>query len=54
MTEQTKPTASRVNPIVQAAADQVTDGKRRPRRDIHAPCSGQLSLFDPSTGKADQ
>ncbi|MFI2284533.1 hypothetical protein [Nocardia beijingensis] len=54
MTEPTKPAASRVNPIVQAAADEVADGKRRPRRDIHAPCAGQLSLFDPSTGKADR
>ncbi|MFD8246939.1 hypothetical protein [Nocardia sp. NPDC059691] len=39
-----------VNPIVQAAADQVSSRKRRPRKDIHAPCSGQLSLFDPQQG----
>ncbi|MEU5761153.1 hypothetical protein [Nocardia sp. NPDC047648] len=54
MTEPTKPAASQVNPIVQAAADQVADDKRRARKNLHAPCSGQLSLFDSSPGKADQ
>jgi hypothetical protein len=39
-----------VNPIVQAASDQVTSRKRLPRKDIHAPCSGQLALFDPKQG----
>ncbi|WP_280256978.1 hypothetical protein [Nocardia abscessus] len=43
-----------VHPIVQAAADQVTSRKRRARQDLHAPCSGQLPLFDPATGKADR
>jgi hypothetical protein len=54
MTEPTKPAATPVNPIVQAAADQVADDKRRSRKNLHAPCSGQLSLFDPSLGKADR
>ncbi|WP_280294949.1 hypothetical protein [Nocardia abscessus] len=40
----------RVNPVVQAAADQVADRKRRTRKDLDAPCRGQLSLFDPKQG----
>jgi hypothetical protein len=43
-------TTPSVNPIVQAASDQVTNRKRLPRKDIHAPCWGQLSLFDPKQG----
>ncbi|WP_169813568.1 hypothetical protein [Nocardia lijiangensis] len=39
-----------VNPIVQAAADQVAEGKRRPRKNLHEPCRGQLSLFDSKEG----
>ncbi|MFI5535298.1 hypothetical protein ACIA5H_02800 [Nocardia sp. NPDC051900] len=47
----TRPAATpQVNPIVQAASDQVTSRKRRPRKDLSAPCSGQLSLFDPKQG----
>jgi hypothetical protein len=39
-----------VNPIVQVASEQVTSRKRRPRKDLSAPCSGQLALFDPRQG----
>ncbi|MGW5141848.1 hypothetical protein ACWEPH_22515 [Nocardia beijingensis] len=46
-----RPAATEVNPIVQAASDQVTDRKRGARKDIHAPCSGQLALFDPRPGE---
>ncbi|MFE5288128.1 hypothetical protein ACFRAQ_24445 [Nocardia sp. NPDC056611] len=50
-----KQSASQVNPIVQAAADQVAKSKR-PRKpagkDIPRTwtCEGQLSLFDPREG----
>lgn len=43
-----------VNPIVRAAADQVSKGKRRrPAKAKDIPrweCRDQLSLFDPSEG----
>ncbi|MEV0340569.1 hypothetical protein AB0H49_16195 [Nocardia sp. NPDC050713] len=43
-----KPAAKQVNPIVQAAADQVAKGKRRrPGKNLHEPCRDQLALFDP-------
>lgn len=51
MTDAPNTEAGRVNPIVRAAAEQVSDRKRRARKDIHAPCSGQLSLFDPRPGE---
>ncbi|WP_433622962.1 hypothetical protein [Nocardia sp. CA-120079] len=38
--------APQVNPIVRAAADQVTKGKRHHRKNLHEPCTGQLGLFD--------
>ncbi|MBV7704645.1 hypothetical protein NOVA_17885 [Nocardia nova] len=48
----TKRPASQVNPIVQAAADQVSKAKRRrPAKAKDLPrweCRDQLSLFDPS------
>ncbi|MFF0527781.1 hypothetical protein ACFYT3_05270 [Nocardia amikacinitolerans] len=50
MSTNPKPTARQVNPIVQAAADQVAKGKRGPRKNLHEPCRGQLSLFDPKEG----
>ncbi|WP_330233952.1 hypothetical protein OHA40_16755 [Nocardia sp. NBC_00508] len=53
MTDSPKPAVPQVNPIVQAAADQVTGRKRRTRKDLHAPCWGQMTLFD-STAKADR
>ncbi|MGW4739155.1 hypothetical protein [Nocardia xishanensis] len=41
------PAAAQVNSIVRAAADQVATGKRRrPRKNLHEPCPGQLPLFD--------
>lgn len=50
----TKPSASQVNPILQAAADQVSKSKRRrtPKaKDLPRwECRDQLSLFDPSEG----
>ncbi|MFE7744878.1 hypothetical protein [Nocardia sp. NPDC057455] len=49
MSSRTKPAVSQVNPIVQAAADQVTARKRRARKDLHAPCHGQMTLFDSTT-----
>ncbi|SNY80382.1 hypothetical protein SAMN04244553_1944 [Nocardia amikacinitolerans] len=49
MTDKPKSSGARVNPIVQAAADQVANSKRR-RKDLHSPCTGQLSLFDPKEG----
>ncbi|WP_157110938.1 MULTISPECIES: hypothetical protein [Nocardia] len=48
-----KPSASQVNPIVQAAADQVKAKRRRPAKAKDLPrweCRNQLSLFDPSEG----
>ncbi|MGW4330792.1 hypothetical protein ACWEKR_33520 [Nocardia sp. NPDC004573] len=39
-----------VNPVVAAAASQVRKGRRS--TDLHAPCRGQMSLFDPSTVEA--
>ncbi|MEV0344087.1 hypothetical protein AB0H49_34260 [Nocardia sp. NPDC050713] len=50
MTDTPKPAARQVNPIVQAAADQVTKAKRRPRKNLHEPCDGQMSLFDTKEG----
>jgi hypothetical protein len=47
----TKRPASQVNPIVQAAADQVTAKRRRTPKAKDLPrweCRDQLSLFDPS------
>ncbi|MGW4739008.1 hypothetical protein [Nocardia xishanensis] len=49
MSTNPKPAAKQVNPIVRAAADQVAKGKRRPRKNLHEPCPGQLPLFDPPT-----
>ncbi|MEV0343179.1 hypothetical protein AB0H49_29585 [Nocardia sp. NPDC050713] len=46
MSTKPKPGAKQVNPIVQAAADQVAKGKRR-AKNLHQPCEGQLPLFDP-------
>ncbi|WP_081635750.1 hypothetical protein [Nocardia sp. BMG111209] len=48
-----KPAARQVNPMVQAAADQVQRSKNRPakRKAKELPrwtCRDQLSLFDPS------
>ncbi|MFG3621244.1 hypothetical protein [Nocardia sp. NPDC047654] len=45
-------TIKRVNPVVAAAASQVR--KRRCSTDLHAPCRGQMSLFDPSTMEANR
>ncbi|MFG3618067.1 hypothetical protein [Nocardia sp. NPDC047654] len=46
-------TVKRVNPIVAAAAGQVRR-KRRRTTDLHAPCRGQMTLFDLSTSEADR
>ncbi|MFI5540296.1 hypothetical protein ACIA5H_28280 [Nocardia sp. NPDC051900] len=61
MTNDTSKGAGRqTNPIVVAAAEQVTKSKRRRRtrsqaRDLPRwECPDQMSLFDPSTGKADR
>ncbi|WP_159930688.1 MULTISPECIES: hypothetical protein [Nocardia] len=45
-------TVKRVNPVVAAAASQVR--KRRRSTDLHAPCRGQMTLFDPSTLEANR
>ncbi|MFE2995326.1 hypothetical protein ACFXG4_09990 [Nocardia sp. NPDC059246] len=54
-TSDRKASAPQVNPIVQAAADQVAKSKRRRKaagRDIPRTwtCEDQLSLFDPTEG----
>ncbi|WP_416562756.1 hypothetical protein [Nocardia testacea] len=49
MTEQTTP-AREPNRIVVQAAEQVRRSSKRPRRvhkDLHEPCTDQLTLFDP-------
>ncbi|WP_028479113.1 hypothetical protein [Nocardia sp. CNY236] len=56
--EPTKPQAATVNPIVEAAADQVTKSRRRDRtrtlRDLPRwGCPDQLVLFDTPTPGAD-
>ncbi|MFE7746690.1 hypothetical protein [Nocardia sp. NPDC057455] len=45
-------TVKRVNPVVAAAASQVR--KRRRSTDLHAPCRGQMTLFDTSNLEANQ
>ncbi|WP_433599131.1 hypothetical protein ACQPXH_26145 [Nocardia sp. CA-135953] len=45
MTSKPKTTAPQVNPIVAAAAASIR--RKRPNLELHAPCRGQLSLFDP-------
>ncbi|WP_431956416.1 hypothetical protein [Nocardia lijiangensis] len=44
-----KPPDRKVNPIVVEAAAR-NRRKRRPRQNLHEPCPGQLSLFDPREG----
>jgi hypothetical protein len=47
MTETQKPARREPNRIVVQAAAQVRKRGRRVHKDLHEPCTDQLTLFDP-------